>query len=433
MKILKLQAENIKRLSAVEITPDGHLVQITGANGQGKTSVLDAIWWALAGTAGIQAQPIRKGAEKATIRLDLGELVIERKFTKAGTTLNVSSPAGATFKSPQKMLDVLLGALTFDPLGFVRMKPRDQYDALRAIVPVDVDLEALDGLNRADYEQRTILNRDAKSLRARADAIELPFTLPTEPADEASLMDQMENAAAINARIARNKADREQRATHAKNKRDTAGECRQKALQLRAEADSLDAMAADSTKFADEIDAMLASAPPLDPPVDVAEIRQQIEKAKQVNAILASAEQRRNILAEAAGIEEQSEALTRAMESRDLEKVEAIARAPMPVAGLGYGAGCVTYNGVPLDQASSAEQLRVSVAIAMAANPKLRVIRITDGSLLDQHSLAMISDMARDGDYQVWIEQVDTSGRVGIVIEDGHVAAVNAGPVAVVA
>ena len=44
MKIVQLTAENVKRLTAVSIAPDGNLVQITGRNGQGKASVLDAIF-----------------------------------------------------------------------------------------------------------------------------------------------------------------------------------------------------------------------------------------------------------------------------------------------------------------------------------------------------------------------------------------------------
>ena len=84
MKIIKLEAENIKRLVAVEITPDGHMVQISGRNGAGKTSVLDAIWWALAGADAIQAKPIREGETTAHITLDLGEIVVERSFTSKG-------------------------------------------------------------------------------------------------------------------------------------------------------------------------------------------------------------------------------------------------------------------------------------------------------------------------------------------------------------
>jgi DNA polymerase III epsilon subunit-like protein len=49
MKIVKLTAENVKRLRAVEITPDDTVQIVTGRNAQGKTSVLDAIWLALCG------------------------------------------------------------------------------------------------------------------------------------------------------------------------------------------------------------------------------------------------------------------------------------------------------------------------------------------------------------------------------------------------
>lgn len=76
---------------------------------------------------------------------------------------------------------------------------------------------------------------------------------------------------------------------------------------------------------------------------------------------------------------------------------------------------------MPFDQASSAEQLRTSVAIAMAANPKLRVIRVQDGSLLDEEAMRILAEMAQAADYQVWIERVGVSGGVAIVIEDGTV------------
>ena len=66
----------------------------------------------------------------------------------------------------------------------------------------------------------------------------------------------------------------------------------------------------------------------------------------------------------------------------------------------------VTYNGVPFSQASSAEQIRVSLAMAMALNPKLRVVRILDGSLLDADSMRQVAEMATAADYQVWVERV---------------------------
>src|SRR5260370_406895 len=68
MRIIKLSAENIKKLKAVEISPGGAVVEITGPNGSGKSSVLDAIFYALAGTADIPSAVVRKGSDRAHVR-----------------------------------------------------------------------------------------------------------------------------------------------------------------------------------------------------------------------------------------------------------------------------------------------------------------------------------------------------------------------------
>ena len=101
----------------------------------------------------------------------------------------------------------------------------------------------------------------------------------------------------------------------------------------------------------------------------------------------------------------------------------AVAAAHMPIEGLAFDDEGVTYNGLPFRQCSASEQLRVSVAMCMAVNPTVRVIRITDGSLLDSDSLALIAEMAGANDFQVWCEVVDESGQLGITIEDGSVVA----------
>ncbi len=145
MRIISLEAENVKRLSAIEIRPTCNMVEITGKNGQGKTSVLDSIWWALAGTKNVQSAPIRDGQDKARIRLDLGEIVVTRTFRRAEagnttTSIIVENAEGARYQSPQALLDGLLGSLSFDPLAFTRLDRRGQFEALRRFVP-GVDFE----------------------------------------------------------------------------------------------------------------------------------------------------------------------------------------------------------------------------------------------------------------------------------------------------
>lgn len=429
MKIVKLSAENFKKLRAVEITPTGELVEITGRNSQGKTSVLDAIWAALAGTNHIQAVPIRKGQDRARIRLDLGELIVERRFTAAGSTLAVENAEGARYKSPQGMLDALLGALTFDPLAFVSQAPREQFEALRAIVPLDVDVDQLDAMNRGDFDRRTEINREAKALRAQADGIAVPADLPDAPVDTAALKDRLAGAAKVNADLEARRGRREQAARDVTERRDAARRERERAGELRAEALRLEARAGALDAQADELQGKLETAAPLPDPIDAEAIRTDLDVAERVNRGVEQRQRKAGLLAQAAEQEAAAKALTETMEARARAKADAIARAPMPVPGLGFGDGVVTLGGIPFDQASTAEQLRVSVAIAMAANPRLRVIRIKEGSLLDEDGVALIATMAREHDYQVWLEKVDTSGKVGIVIEDGAVVAVNGEPV----
>jgi hypothetical protein len=109
------------------------------------------------------------------------------------------------------------------------------------------------------------------------------------------------------------------------------------------------------------------------------------------------------------------------MAKREEEKRAAIAAAKLPVEGVEFVGEAIHLNGVPFDQASDAEQLRTSLAIAMAANPRLRVIRVRDGSLLDEDGLRIVEEMAGDRDFQVWCERVDSSGKIGFVIEGGEV------------
>ena len=213
MRIIKLEAENVKRLYAVSITPTGDIVEISGANANGKTSILDAIYWALAGTAPVQAEPIRRGAERATIKLDMGELVVTRSFKRKDgndftTALKVENADGEGYKSPQSMLDSLLSALTFDPLEFSRMKPRDQYDMLRTFVP-NIDFKKIEDQNRSDFDRRASANRSMADAKAAAGLIMIRADVPEDTVDEGALLDKIAGAAKVNADQEREKERRD--------------------------------------------------------------------------------------------------------------------------------------------------------------------------------------------------------------------------------
>jgi RecA/RadA recombinase len=436
MKIIKFEAENFKRLSAVEITPTGDLVEICGGNGQGKTSILDAIFCAIAGPGAMKGQPepIRRGADTAHIRLDMGELIIRRSFKRKGDettqTLTVESPDGAQFKGPQGILNSLIDAISFDPLGFLRMSPAEQFNAFCKFVP-GFDFAADEALHRGDFSKRTEQNRIAKDRRAAAGLISIPEGFA--PISEDAIIDALSEASGDNDRLAERQRRREAVKREADDFRAEAAGARAniesrelKIKDLMTEIADWKSDEENATAQAAERDSQLASAKPLPAPVDTAALRDQLTAARAHNAAGARAAERDRLLVEAQAAEDAADALSAKMTARETAKRAAIAAAKMPIAGVEFGDGHIRLNGSPFSQASDAEQLRASIAIAMANNNKLRVIRVRDGSLLDPAGMRLLAEMADAADYQVWIERVETTGTVGIVIEDGAVKAVNA-------
>lgn len=426
MKIINFIAENIKRLVAVEIAPKGNLVQLTGRNGHGKSSVLDAIWWALASAKHIQSVPIREGATEARIRLDLGELIVTRKLRlqedgSYTTSLIVENAQGARFPSPQGVLDELLGELTFDPLAFARSDSKEKFQSLRKLLP-DIDFDAIEAANKLDYEQRTDLNRKAKEAIASAATIILP---PGDIAavDEQALLAQLSSAGAHNEKITNLRNGRAKARTDMEQHLKNAAEADSNAARLRVEAEAAEKAAIELRRQANELKVKLDTAKPLPNPIDTSAVAAQLEAARSANALVALRDRKHQFEETAAELTKSVAALTAQINKRKADTAAAIAAASLPVPGLDIVEGVVTLNGKPFEQASDAEQLRASLAIAMAMNPKLRVIRVRDGSLLDEDSLAIVQEMCDAEDYQVWIERVDSSGKVGFVLEDGHARA----------
>jgi hypothetical protein len=193
------------------------------------------------------------------------------------------------------------------------------------------------------------------------------------------------------------------------------------------QADQLLARAADQTAHAERIDGeavglrmKIDALPPLAAPIDTAEVKAEIDGARRHNALARKRDERALKLRAAEEHEAEAKRLTDQIAARTAAKRKEIEAAKLPVEGLGFGDGNVLLNGVPFEQASDAEQLRASVAIAMAGNPKLRVIRVRDGSLLDADGMKLLAELADRHDMQVWIERVASDGKVGFVIEDGH-------------
>ena len=155
----------------------------------------------------------------------------------------------------------------------------------------------------------------------------------------------------------------------------------------------------------------------------VEDVQAQIRKAERVNVQVRENRVYAEAKAKVESLAKASEEMTDTLARLDVEKQARIASAKYPVDGLGFGEdGVVVFGGVPLSQASQAEQIRVSMAIGLALNPELRVVLIRDASLLDERSLALVAEMAESADAQVWLERVSKADAGAVVLEDGEVA-----------
>lgn len=407
MKIIRMTAENIKKLVVVEIEPTGRVIKISGKNNAGKSSVLDAIWWALGGVRNVQDQPIREGQKKGSVTLDLGDLIVTRRFNARDdggytTSLTVENAAdGARYQKAQAMLDGLVGRLAFDPLDFMRMDCHAQLATLKELAGIDTT--KLDAEAERVYAERTNVNRDAARLRpvVKADEEQLPEGHATVEETATALMAKVSAAHDHNNALERAQAARDEAYARVA---DLEEDLRTAKL---AEVEALDAL----TKLGEA--------------ADVATLEEQVRMLQEHNTQARTYQRLAANWEELAKLERRAKSCSTRLTNIEARKAAMVQESNLPLPGLALGDDCVMYGDVPLDQAGSAEQLRVSMAMAMALHPKLRVIRITDGSLLDADSMAVIEGMAAGEDWQVWVEVVDESGKVGIVMEDGQVAKVN--------
>ena len=397
MKIVSLEAENYKRLKAVEITPDGNMVVIGGRNAQGKSSVLDAIWAALGGREGNKAsKPIRDGEDKARVRLDLGDMIVTRVWSGENSTVKVESADGAVFKSPQALLDGLIGKLSFDPLAFTRLAPKEQREALIGLVELPVDLDEIDRERAALFAKRTDAGRDGKAIGDVTVDKDLP---------------EVESSASEYITRIRTAQEQKQAVVDAERAVNDAG-------------DRLGAIRAQLALAEAAYDAADKHAQTLTLPTDdVEKLEQELASLEDSNAAIRANNTARAKVAAKDALRTRYEALTKQIADLDTKKQDALAGAEFPVDGLGFNEHGVTFQDVPFEQASSAEQIRVSIAMAISGNPKLRVMRIMDGSLLDDENLSMIAASAAEHDMQVWVERVGTGAEIGVIIEDGAVRA----------
>jgi len=405
MKIIQLKSENFKRLKAIEITPRSNTVIVSGKNGQGKTSILDSIFVALAGKQTDLVKPIRDGEAKADIMLETEKYFIHRIFKQGSTKLEVTSKDGEIVSRPQDFLDSIIGKLSFDPLEFQNLKEKVQRDMLLKLA--NIDLEKLNKKRKDLYDERHDVGvlRDGMSIPMFDEIAQAEALVKKGKFDTVDMMNQIQEAQQQRSDFltARRQVDQNSKRWN---------EIQKQIIELQRESEILATATEDLLKIQDTS-------------FDLTTAQLQISSAGDHNSAVDAANAILTTVARRKRLDAQYDEYTAKIESLDAEKQSKLETAKFPIDGLSVSDDGVLYNKIPFFQLSSAEKLKVSMAIAMAANPELRVIRILDGSLLDEDNMKVISQMAGEKDFQVWIEKVDSSGKVGFYIEDGEIVSNN--------
>ena len=421
MNIISLEVEDYKRLKAVEINPvTGEPVVFTGDNGQGKSSVLDAIFAAVTGND--LEDSIRHGCKRARIKLAIGagqeaEYTIEKIYTQGGKRLTIVDADGKQVPRMQTFLDSLTAQLAFDPLAFANMSAtkkgqREQAEILRQICGLDTsDLDA----KRAElYAERTTANSRAKEAQTLAD--NAPAPAPGTPETEQSATEIMAELDAIRAERRKvedaEAAERQARMAHERSKQDiTAAAANVAAIeaQLR-KAKEIHAAALDSGNQTLDLLGLATKAvveAKEAAPTEAAEevVRAKLADLDKVNAEVRKGIERAKLKAEARKAQTIASDLDAKITAIDEERAARIAAAVLPIPGMEIDGDTVLLNGCVFAQLSTAEQIRISTMVAMAQNPGLKIIIIREGALINKANFAAIAEMAKEKGYQVWVEK----------------------------
>ncbi len=410
MKILKLVAENFKKLSAVEITPDGNVVVISGKNGVGKSSVLDAIEATLCGGK-MAKKPIKEGEIRAKTEIIMDGYKVTRKFFGASSTLTVETTGEtkAKISSPQAFLDDIVGNLSFDPLAFLNKQPAEQRNTLMDFL----------GLNLEDFAnkiatiktRRSEIRKDKERFLHEAESLVLTPNVPPQEISSETLLGEL---GALNSHNQNCRIRTTENAVTQTRLSTTVEEIHAAQAAIEDWQKRLLKLQAGKT----QLEAQLTQHPDL-PMKDLAGVEAKLKSLDATNAAIRTNQRKSKAVAAYNDCMVEYTRLGEEITVIENQKTKKLAETVMPVEGLTILPDGLGYKGLPLEQECDSGKLKICVAIAMALNPKLKVLRI-NGNELDTDSLVAIGELVADADYQIWIEKVSDDDKIGFYIEDGQ-------------
>ena len=415
IKINKLEIENVKRVKAVKMEPAANgLTIIGGNNGQGKTSVLDALAWALGGERYRPSQAQREGSAlppNLHIVMNNG-LIVERKGKNSD--LKVTDPSGK--KAGQQLLNEFVEQLALDLPKFMEASGKEKASTLLQIIGVGDQLTELEQQEKEIYQERLYVGRTADQKKKYAQ--EQPY-YPDVPADLVSPSDLIKQQQAILARNGENqrKRDRLNEITFEKHRifdemqrieqqiSDMQKRLAERKTAYEAVAKDEEIAMKDTASLQDESTAELEE--------NIANI-EEINRKVRANLDKAKAEDDAKVYAN------KYQELTQKLEEVRDKKKALLDDAILPLPGLSVSDGELTYKGQRWDNMSGSDRLKVSAAIIRKLNPNCGFVLMDKLEQMDLGTLREFGEWLEHEGLQVIATRVSTGEECSVIIEDGY-------------
>lgn len=407
--IKSFEIENVKRVKAVAVEPTASgLTIIGGRNGQGKTSVLDSIAWALGGDKFRPSNAQRDGSvtpPHLKVTLSNG-LIVER--SGKNSALKVIDPQGR--KSGQQLLNSFIEVLALDLPRFMNATSKEKANTLLKIIGVGDELYKLDREEERLYNQRHAIGQIADQKRKFAAEMPVYEGVPTEPISAAELIKEQQDI------LARNGENR--------RKRERAEQLEAQYHFQRGIVDGLKVKLADEeaklAQLKNDFETASRSAVDLHDE-STAELQDSIANIDDINRKVRANLDREKAEIEAEGYLTQYIKLTSAIEDVRQRRTDLLNNADMPLAELSVENGELTYKGHRWDSMSGSEQLRVSTAIVRKLNPNCGFVLLDKLEQMDADTLADFGKWLESEGLQAIATRVSTGDECSLIIEDGYI------------
>ena len=416
VKITALEAENVKRIKAVALTPSPTgLTLVGGNNNQGKTSVLDALAWALGGERFRPTAAQRDGAvAPAHLKVTLSNgVVVERKGKNA--SLTVTDPTGR--RSGQQLLNAFVEPLALDLPRFMDASDKEKADILLRIIGIGAELHTRDLEIKGLYDKRTFTGQLAAQKKHFAEELVSYPEAPDEPVSASELIRQQQDILARNGENQRLRAQYAELEQQVQQCVDELKRTRERIATLQQLADELDAK---HTKLFTQRETARKTVSQLQDE-STAELEASIRDIEETNRKVRANLEKSRAEDEAAQYASEYDRLTESIQQKRADRMALLNGADLPLPGLSVEDGVLTYKGKHWRDMSGSDQLRVAAAIVRRLNPDCGFVLLDKLEQMDMTTLQEFSAWLEAEGLQAIATRVSTGSECQIIIEDGMV------------